>query len=203
MNGLSDGLMIAVLSADQRAGRRHRLPLHPLHPARQNRGRLPRNRRDESHRAAGCRHPNASIWRSTRRSPLRAACSGSGCPLCFRRLAAREYPPVFGRERKRGPGSASWGVSASCWSFSTILAYVNGVLRRFRQISPAQAIRFGYRSGKAAGRSKRFRLSANRLLNTNVFLGVRRCAGPEKNLRHHAGGACHRGLQHHRAAEFA
>ena len=55
--------------------------------------------------------------------------------------------------------------------FLAILAYVNGVLRRFRQISPAQAIRFGFSQEKPR-RLKRFQLSTNRLLNTNIFLGV-------------------------------
>jgi putative ABC transport system permease protein len=53
-----------------------------------------------------------------------------------------------------------------------IIAYVNGVLKRFRTISAAEAIRFGASQEKAAG-AKRFTLSGNRLVNTNVFLGIK------------------------------
>jgi putative ABC transport system permease protein len=56
--------------------------------------------------------------------------------------------------------------------FLAISGYVNGVLGRFRKISPAEAIRFGISQEKAGG-GKRFRLSANKLLGTNVFLGVK------------------------------
>jgi putative ABC transport system permease protein len=56
--------------------------------------------------------------------------------------------------------------------FLAIMAYVNGVLNTFRKISPAEAIRFGMAQEKPA-RPGRFHLSQNRLLSTNVFLGVR------------------------------
>lgn len=56
--------------------------------------------------------------------------------------------------------------------FLTISAYVNGVLGRFRKISPAEAVRFGV-SQEAAGGGRHFRLSANKLLDTNIFLGIK------------------------------
>ncbi len=56
--------------------------------------------------------------------------------------------------------------------FLTISAYVNGVLGRFRRISPAEAVRFGVSQGKAGG-ARRFRLSTNQVLNTNAFLGIK------------------------------
>lgn len=56
--------------------------------------------------------------------------------------------------------------------FLTILAYVYGVLRRFRNISPAEAIRFGVSQEKPAG-ARHFHLSRNALLGVNVFLGVK------------------------------
>ena len=37
--------------------------------------------------------------------------------------------------------------------FLAIIAYVNGVLRRFRQISPAEAIRFGISQEQSGGGS--------------------------------------------------
>ncbi|NBJ70381.1 MULTISPECIES: FtsX-like permease family protein [Clostridia] len=56
--------------------------------------------------------------------------------------------------------------------FLAIIAYVSGVLRRFRKISAAEAIRFGTSQEKTAG-AKRFYLSANRMFHTNVFLGIK------------------------------
>lgn len=56
--------------------------------------------------------------------------------------------------------------------FLTIMAYVNGVLRRFRKISAAEAIRNGASQDKNTG-AKRFRLSGNRWFSTNVFLGIK------------------------------
>ncbi|NSW52641.1 MAG: ABC transporter permease [Anaerolineae bacterium] len=56
--------------------------------------------------------------------------------------------------------------------FLAIVAYVNGVLGRFRKISPAEAVRYGMSQGKAGG-ARHFRLSINQLLDTNVFLGIK------------------------------
>jgi putative ABC transport system permease protein len=56
--------------------------------------------------------------------------------------------------------------------FLAIIAYVNGVLGRFRKIPPAEAIRFGISQEKSSG-GKFFSLSMNRLLSTNVFLGMK------------------------------
>ena len=64
------------------------------------------------------------------------------------------------------------GIGSVVLVFLAIIAYVNGVLGRFRKISPAEAIRFGIAQEKSGG-GKRFRLSMNRLLGTNVFLGMK------------------------------
>lgn len=56
--------------------------------------------------------------------------------------------------------------------FVAISAYVNGVLGRFRTIAPAQAVRFGVAQEHAGG-GRHFRLSANRWLGTNMFLGIK------------------------------
>lgn len=56
--------------------------------------------------------------------------------------------------------------------FLAIVAYVNGVLKRFRTISPAEAIRFGISQNQSGG-TKHFHLSQIRLLSANVFLGVK------------------------------
>lgn len=65
-----------------------------------------------------------------------------------------------------------FGIIGILVVFFAIIAYVNGVLRRFRNISPAQAIRFGTSREKASG-THYFCLSKNRLLDTNLFLGVK------------------------------
>ncbi|MDZ7792167.1 MAG: ABC transporter permease [Spirochaetia bacterium] len=64
------------------------------------------------------------------------------------------------------------GIISVLLVFLTISFYVNGVLGRFRKISPAEAVRFGISQEKSGG-GRRFRLSVNRLLGTNVFLGVK------------------------------
>lgn len=56
--------------------------------------------------------------------------------------------------------------------FLAIVANVSVVLRRFRKISPTEAIRFGTSQEKSAG-AKYLRLSANRMFSTNIFLGVK------------------------------
>jgi putative ABC transport system permease protein len=65
-----------------------------------------------------------------------------------------------------------FGIIGVLLVFLAIMAYVNGVLKRFQKISPAEAIRFGISQEKSAG-ARRFHLSRNRLLGTNIFLGIR------------------------------
>ena len=70
--------------------------------------------------------------------------------------------------------SFAWllGIVGILLVFLAIMAYVNGVLRRFRKISAAEAIRFGNSEEKNAG-AKRLTLSGNRLFNTSMFLGIK------------------------------
>lgn len=56
--------------------------------------------------------------------------------------------------------------------FLAIVAYVNGVLKRFRKISVAEAIRFGTSQEKKVI-AKRFSLVRNKLYSTNIFLGIK------------------------------
>lgn len=65
-----------------------------------------------------------------------------------------------------------FGIIGILLVFLAIITYVNTVLKRFRKISAAEAIRFGTSQEKNTG-AKRFNLSGNRLLNTNVFLGIK------------------------------
>jgi putative ABC transport system permease protein len=65
-----------------------------------------------------------------------------------------------------------FGIIGILLVFLAIISYVNGVLRRFRRISAAEAIRFGTSQEKTKG-TKRFNLSENRLFSTNIFLGIK------------------------------
>jgi len=56
--------------------------------------------------------------------------------------------------------------------FLVVIAYINRILKRFKKISAASAIRFGTSQGKSNG-TKHFNLSKNRLFNTNIFLGIK------------------------------
>ena len=56
--------------------------------------------------------------------------------------------------------------------YGVALLYVNTVLRRFRKISAAQAVRFGAPQEKSKS-ARGLRLSGNRLLSRNVFLGIK------------------------------
>lgn len=65
-----------------------------------------------------------------------------------------------------------FGIFGVTLVFLAVITYVSRVLKRFRKISAAAAIRFGTSQGKSAG-VKHFCLSGNRLLNINIFLGVK------------------------------
>ncbi|MCF7946901.1 MAG: ABC transporter permease, partial [Spirochaetia bacterium] len=65
-----------------------------------------------------------------------------------------------------------FGIVSIILVFLAVIAYVNRLLKRFKYISPAEAVRFGISQQKPAG-SKRFLLSENRLLGINVFLGFK------------------------------
>lgn len=75
-------------------------------------------------------------------------------------------------ESKNASYAQLFGIIGALLIFLTVIAYVNGVLNRFRKISAAGAIRFGISGEKASG-AKHFRLSKNKIGNTNVFLGIK------------------------------
>ena len=64
------------------------------------------------------------------------------------------------------------GAAGALAIFLLVVLYVNGVLRRFRQLSAAQAVRFGAPQEQPAS-SKRFVLNNNKLFSRNVFLGIK------------------------------
>ncbi|MFJ7667292.1 ABC transporter permease [Lysinibacillus sp. NPDC097195] len=65
-----------------------------------------------------------------------------------------------------------FGISGIVLVFIAMISYVNGVLKRFRKISAVEAIRFGTSQEQNVS-TKKFCLSSNRLLNTNIFLGIK------------------------------
>lgn len=73
---------------------------------------------------------------------------------------------------KSGVPSLVLGAAGALAVYAAILLYVNGSLRHFRKISPAQAIRFGAGTDTVHG-AGRIRLSDNRFLSANFFLGLK------------------------------
>lgn len=79
---------------------------------------------------------------------------------------------LFIGESKNSSYANVLGVIGILLVFLAIIAYVNGVLKRFRKISAAEALRFGTSQVKTND-AKRFSLVRNRLFSTNVFLGIK------------------------------
>ncbi|MDR1409359.1 MAG: ABC transporter permease [Oscillospiraceae bacterium] len=65
-----------------------------------------------------------------------------------------------------------FGFIGSALIFTVIMLYVNSVLRRFRKISAAQAVRFGAPQEKTK-LIRGFTLSGNKLFSSNIFLGTK------------------------------
>ncbi|MEK4344801.1 ABC transporter permease [Paenibacillus sp. FSL P4-0184] len=106
-----------------------------------------------------------------------AAIAAAGCTLgfafsfVFRGMLLENIRLYMGES-----GNASFalflGLIGVLLVFLAIIANVSIVLKRFRKISPTEAIRFGISQEKSAG-AKRFCLNRNRLFNTNIFLGIK------------------------------
>ncbi len=113
-----------------------------------------------------------------------AVIAGSGSILgfalsfAFRGLLLENIRLYMG-ESESSSFALGFGIISVLLVFLAIIGYVNGVLKRFRKISPAEAIRFGISPEKSSG-VKHFRLSRNRLLGTNAFLGIRDVLGRKK-----------------------
>jgi len=73
-----------------------------------------------------------------------------------------------------------FGFVGSAAIFMIVMLYVSGVLRRFRKISAAQAIRLGTPEEKSKP-TRGLQLSRNRLFSSNVFLGLKMCY-PKRNF---------------------
>ncbi|MBO1306902.1 ABC transporter permease [Enterococcus sp. 669A] len=65
------------------------------------------------------------------------------------------------------------GLLGALVIFGIVVLYTNNILRRFKKISPAQAIRFGAPEEKTKTTKKFLSLSRNRLFSTNILLGFK------------------------------
>lgn len=106
-----------------------------------------------------------------------AAVAAAGCILgfilsfVFRGMLLQNIRLYIG-ESENSSVALLFGIISVLLVFFAIIAYVNGVLKRFRKISAVEAIRFGTSQEKSTG-TKHFCLSRNRLLNINIFLGIK------------------------------
>lgn len=104
-----------------------------------------------------------------------AVLTGAGCLIGFLLSLLFQKPLREGIRLNFGNGGSSMaalalGLGGNLVLFLFILLYVSKILKRFRKISAAQAIRSGAgQEHTAAGRRK---LSENRCFSTNLFLGM-------------------------------
>jgi len=96
---------------------------------------------------------------------------GFALSFVFRDLLLENIRLYMG-ESENSSFAMPFGIVGILLVFLAIIAYVRVVLRRFRRISAAEAIRFGTSQEISVG-AKHFYLSRNRLFDTNIFLGVK------------------------------
>ncbi|MEK3904607.1 ABC transporter permease [Paenibacillus sp. FSL R7-0179] len=105
------------------------------------------------------------------------AITGAACVLGFLASLPLQMPFMqnirlyMGDSGSRFPGLLC-GLAGAVLICVVVMLYVNGVLQRFRNISPAQAVRFGT-SRESSAPARGFRLSHNRLFTRNIFIGVK------------------------------
>lgn len=104
--------------------------------------------------------------------------AGFAASFLFRDLLLENIRLYMG-EAENDSGALLLSLAGVALVFVAILAFVSLVLRRFRKISPVEAVRFGTVREKPAG-MKRFTLSRNRILSTNIFLGIKDVLGRKK-----------------------
>jgi len=96
---------------------------------------------------------------------------GFGLSVMFKGMLLENIRLYMG-ESENSSFAMAFGIVGILLVLFLIIAYVSVVLKRFRKISAAEAIRFGTSQEKNAG-TKRFSLNGNRLFNTNIFLGIK------------------------------
>ena len=96
---------------------------------------------------------------------------GFGLSLLFKDILLENIRIYMG-EAENSSFAPLFGIIGILVVLFSILLYVNGVLKHLKKISVVEAIRFGTSQEKSSN-SKRFYLNSNRLLNTNIFLGIK------------------------------
>ncbi|SCL88410.1 ABC transporter permease [Sporanaerobacter sp. PP17-6a] len=105
------------------------------------------------------------------------AIGGIGCILgfilsfLFRGMLLENIRLYMGKS-KNSSFALLFGMVCVLFIFLSIIIYVNNILKRFRKISAAEAIRFGTSQEKLLG-AKNFSLSKNKLFDTNIFLAIK------------------------------
>ena len=96
---------------------------------------------------------------------------GYSLSLLFQGLLLEQIRLSMGESGHEGAALLA-GLAGVLLVLLVILAYVSRVLARFKRISAAQAIRFGMPQERSA-RAGRISLSRSRLVDTNLFLGIK------------------------------
>ncbi|MEK4328161.1 FtsX-like permease family protein [Paenibacillus sp. FSL R7-0312] len=105
------------------------------------------------------------------------AISGVACALGYLASLPLQIPFMQNIRLYMGESSSPLpgllcGLAGATVISGVVMLYVNGVLRRFRNISAAQAARFGS-APEQSKPARSFRLSNNRLFSRNIFLGIK------------------------------
>lgn len=96
---------------------------------------------------------------------------GFALSLVFKGMLLENIRLYMGESNSSSHASL-FGIIGILFVFLAIIAYASRVLKRFRTISAAEAIRFGSAQEKNIV-ANRFNLSKNKLFSTNVFLGIK------------------------------
>jgi len=97
--------------------------------------------------------------------------AGWALSLAFRGKLLENIRLYMG-ESENSAAALFFSMAGILFVFLAIMAYVNAVLRRFRRISAAEAVRFGTARENSTG-FKRLNLAGNRFMDANLVLGVK------------------------------
>lgn len=103
--------------------------------------------------------------------------AGAACLLGFFASLLMQEPfmqniRLYMGESNREAVGVLFGVMGAAIIFAVVMMYVNGILRRFKKISAAEAVRFGAPQEKTKA-VRGFMLSRNKLFSRNVFLSLK------------------------------
>ncbi len=96
---------------------------------------------------------------------------GFVCSFLFKNILLENIRLYMG-ESDNSSLASLFGIIGVVLVFCAIIAYVNGVLKRFGKISAVEALHYGTSQEQNMG-TKRFSLNSNRLININIFLGIK------------------------------